>query len=660
MTPTYKTVELSPLTGLLDLRSLPHEVSAGSFRWIENMGVTAKGKRCRRPGFEKLFSEESPYNNQDLHDQLAGDRQPITLLFESRSTTGVSRLVAATQNRIYAINNGTGNWRILSDELGGQSEVTCTGRRWHVAQVEDVLVFTNGSDEPVYWVFDGPPTYANDQSVTTIDDLQELNVTSAQVVISWKGLMMLANVVADGVKVPHRIMWSDFRKPLSFLPDANSSLAGYHDLGYGEDILAAVPLANSLLLYTTHGIWEANVVGGDEVISFTQRYAEPLTGSGCLAFRNTIVSDGEHHYYLGRDGVYVYDFYSPKPQRLDWIHKASSVIFDNIANDTCANHTAGYNSNAKEVWFSWAKQGEGCPSRTLIINTEYQSCDMLERGFTAFTNYSPSGAVSLREWLLEQCICTFEELAANGEGESDKEGGYCVQPDDPVCDGQPQSIYTQELTNVDGVEVEDYTQEVADNDSLCARLGDLTLEDLCAAEQTAVECSANQRFIMASSDDFCIKQYGGIYAHEMCTDFSGCAVYELVGYDSILRSGPIDFKTPRGLKYVKQFTIDCEAVFQTIPTDLIARLGYSRVPTDPNQVECPIMWNNLPAKPIACASSKTEAQHEAVMTRPYKALQWPVFIGGHYIYWELKVSGIGGASCYSSINMDVSVKPATL
>lgn len=652
----FTTVELGPLSGSLDVRSLPHEVAVGNFRWSENITMAARNRPCRRPGYEKLFTEQSPFNNQDLHDQLEGDRQPITFLFESRSTTGVTRLLAGTQNRIYALDSSTGNWTVLSDLLGGTPVAVCTDRVWSAAQIDDIVVLTNGYDQPVYWTFDAPPTGIQNQAVASVADLTNIGVTRAQVVASWKGLMLLGNVTSDGVRVTNRIVWSDFKKPLSFVPQTGS-VAGTHDLGPGEDILAMLPLADSLLIYTLRGIWEAQVTGTDDVLSFRQRYSEPLAGAACLAYKRTLISTGDGHLYFGRDGLYAYNMYTSHPLRVDWIHRASSIIFDELEDSLCSLHVAGYNPQKREAWFSWARKGDTnrCPYRTLIVNVEYQFCDVVRRGFSAFANFSPTSSSSLRQFLVDNCVCTSSEIDASEQAPG-TEGGYCVVPSDVSGCGAPvSSIYSTGSTTFKGITTENIDAVSADGDSLCAKLGNLTVDQLCAEEQSTQACSAAQRFVMASTFDIALKQYGGIYGYEDCTNHAVCGVYALVGYDSILRSGPLDFKAPNAEKYINRFLVNYSAEFQTVPTNLVARVGFARQPSDPNTDDCAIMWRVLPTKALTCASSKTAAQHATANTRPYLAMEWPLFMGGRFVYWEIKISGLGGASCYSGINMNVSL-----
>ncbi len=684
----YKKVALRPLAGGLDVRSLPDLLPYGSFRWMENILATAQEKICRRPGFEKLLSEVDSYNNHDLHDQLiqagcsdedyqssnepaedfessseddedfencsqaTATRQPIYTLFEAVNDGGLSRLMAATQNRIYVLNNEIGNWKIIADIYGGTPQTNCTSIPWNMAQVENTVAMTNNVDKPLVWIYD-QPTETNGQSVNEIADLNELNITAARCTASWKGLLFFANLVSDGARVDSMIVWSDFRKPLSFIPAADVSLAGRHILGSGETILAMKPLGDSLLIYTTRGIWEAQVIGGDEILSFRQRYSEPFGSVGCLAYPNTLVSDGDSHYYFGKDGIYQFSLFNAKPIRVDWIHRASSVIFDELDPNSCSPQVGGYNAITKEIYFSWSRSGENCPYRTLVLNVDYKMSSIIERGFTAFVNYGPDDAASVRSFLVGNCICPATSLPLET-----REGGYCTEPEEQVCEAEPQSIYSSTpLVLYDGaLETEDYTQIEADEDSLCALLLINTFEELCRGETSADECNAEQKFVMALSDDFCLKQYGGIYAHEINTDRESCGTYELQGYDTIIRSGPIDFRAPEALKNVRRFIFDFIAAEQTVPSKVYLRMGASHNPSDPNYDACDILWRAIGSRNLDCPSSKSAARHISEGTRVGLGTEWATFIEGRYIYWELKISGTGGSACFSGVTLDVSVR----
>lgn len=69
----YGDIQISPLSGQFDLRSVSGSMPISDFRLVLNASMNEMGKRCRRNGWRK-YGAGSPrgFNNQDLHDQLGG------------------------------------------------------------------------------------------------------------------------------------------------------------------------------------------------------------------------------------------------------------------------------------------------------------------------------------------------------------------------------------------------------------------------------------------------------------------------------------------------------------------------------------------------------------------------------------------------------------
>lgn len=649
-----KAIQIKPLTGIMDTRSTPDEVPFGGYRYVQNWRVTHKNKLCRRNGFVRHLDRED-YNNQDLHDQLFGnDEQVISMLFQATSSSGQSKLIAGTQSRLYSLNNDSGNWVQLTDSMGGPHLLSaCSELRFHAAQIGDYVALTNGYDEPVYYIIDQPEF--DGSSVDTISELREVGITKAAVVVGWKGLLIFANVVSDGIRVEHRIIWSDFQRPLSFSPTADS-VSGYVDLGSGEAIVAIKPLGDVLLVYTNTGIWQGTVSGGDDVLSFTRRYSSGERNNRCLAYPNTLVSTGSDHYYMGVDGIYVYNMFLSEPSRPDWIHRASGSLYEGGFGAGCRSHVGGFNAQTKEVLFSWTNADEECPSQTIVLNTEYPFVDIMDHGFSTFVNYGADVVITLRTFLQENCICTEEELDELGQGYNN-EGGFCNPPVAPVCEDPPVSIYTTNPLTIGDVTTEDYTQVSADPDSLCAYLEGKTLEDLCGSSTGTVSCESGLQFLMVSTEDNCIKQFSPVFYREICTNKTGCGTYVANGYVSILRSGPLDFKVPDDPKRMYRFEVEAHFATQTVPSQFSLRVGHSARVADPNVEGCGVRWLPSVTKDIECLSAESA-------TNPNKAFEWPVYVQGNNLYFELSVvnsavtpANTGGDVCLSRAALDILQLP---
>lgn len=673
-----KTIPWAPFTGKLDTRSLPSEVRWGDWRWRQNVSVAGSGKPCRRQGFMRLLGELTPdaYQNADLHDQLlgqqsyyaelspkssdsdkvqsypppadqcstsvqvrSGDRQPVTMLFEAVSTNGVRRLLAATQNRIYCSRFRKENWKLVADVYGGDAETGLSERRWQAAQTNDAVIFTNNFDPPLAWFFDQPNFGCAMQAVQQIGSLDDIGLTRCGTVYSWKGITFFGDVVMDGDRVPHRVVWSGLNTPLAFTP-GNSSIAGFQDLAYGERILRFRELQDYLLIYTTRSIWQVSVIGGDAVFNFRQAYTQPETGEACLAFPNTLASTGDDHYYLGRDGIYSFNLFVPKPQRVEWMHLASLPIYDTIDLNFCEGHVACYHPPSKEYRVSWVEKTGDLPTRTMAFNVEYQNADLITHGFTAFCSHAPDLRPDIDIKVKEECWCSDADLAALAEflAPSVKEGEPCGDVAASTCSTTTSPAYTSKLIYVDGKAVEDVWDTNPDG-ALCSVLNAAGFDKECK------ECSVDAKLVMASASDYCLKQDGGVYYHDVCTVFTTCGTYRQDGYTTILRSGPMAFRSPSELKELKMLEVEFYAEAQTVPSDLQLRIGISATASDSNSggAGCGVQWTTLSSRKLKCP-----ATGDGTTTAPAQTVNWPMWFQGRHLYFELKVEGAGGAACFGA------------
>lgn len=659
----FKNVVITPPTGPMDTRSTPDQVQVNGYRHVLNAAVTQKHRLCRDTGFQRFLETD---NNADLHDQLFGNTpQPINMIYNAKSSAGISKLFVGTQNTIYALNSSTGNYRIISDQLGGDPVSGFPSTRWLGALNRDIVVLTNNQDKPVYHVIDA----ASDddlQAVKLIPDLETLNVSRVALVFEWNNLTFYANVVQDGVRFGNRILWSDFGKALSVIPKANVSLAGHFDLDATEIILNAKPIQDAMLIYTNQGIWEARVVGGTGVLSFGRRWRAKDSFKRTLAYRHTLVSTGDEHYYFGSDGVYKYDFYTPRPELVEWIHKGSSLIFDDIDSGRCEIHSGGYEGSKNRIVWSWAARGEALPTRCFSINVEFPFSCYHDYGVTAFQNVSFDENTSLRSFILERCICTtVAELNAAG-GDFVNEGGICAGEQDPVCtEPTPKSFYSNTPLEIDGITMENFLGE-ADADSLYMLLGDLRIADLCDAEESADACDAEEIFVFALSADLCLKQSAAVYYRELCTSKTGCGTYQRRGYRSRGLSGALGFSIPSDDKTANRFAVEAHPEDQTVPSKLVLRVGAASHAVDPltEAGKCAILWDTEEAKSLECLSPKSAAEMIAEGLRPDSELEWPIYIEGRYLYFEWTVINdevdppdTGGAVCFSRYTIDVMAKP---
>lgn len=668
--PNPKPTLDGPLTGTLDLRSQPDQLTAGTVRFRQNLQTTGQGKLRRGTGFEKFLNGPN-YNNSDFHDQLVGisgqPRSPVTLLFEAESTREVRSLIIASQSVVAQLDQHNGSYRILGSGFGGNATQSATAPRFKAARQGDFVLLTNNFDKVQFAVLEQPPDPSGNY-LSTLDDLETIGLSKAAVIWSWRNVVFLANVVMDGTRFGYRLLWSDFDHPTGFDPADVQSITGSKDLFTHETILAGAPAGNSFLIYTTHGIWEMVAVGGDQSFDFRRVYnGESKDGSdtvkAVLAYSNTLCNVHDEHMYVGHDGIYVFNQYYSAPSRPEWLHRASADLFNLLDTSVCEPHVAA--AFGDEVYFSIASAAAAnhCPDYTLRANRTYQVCDTVDHGFLTFCQFSPQDIPTIRDFIVENEICTLTGLAAQGYPYGNENLPRPLPSGDAPF--TPDSMYSSVRLaidvrladgTIDTVHVENYTQPNASSTSLCAVLNGVGINDICK------ECRSVPLFVAVSSVDWCLKQLGRVFYREMClnatavggTDINGYTAsigsYELDAITSLIRFAPIvgndELVKCQGLQ------LDYVPVAQNPASQVSLRVGVSAQPSDPN-TGIGMRWFQHSSKDLAYVSQKNQAQHEAAGTQPSQPLKWRFEREARMLYLELTINGIGGDSTFSRIAADI-------
>ncbi len=680
-----ETKWIRPVTGVLDNRSNPDLMIPGAVRMRQNFHTPDPNKLVRSGGWTKYGN-----GNSDLHDQLLvlqtyyaggpdservfpGDcegelqvrdtgRQPITMMFQATSSSGVRRLIVGTESRLYAGYEYGQNYKIIGDGYGqGTDDGTAPKIRFRAAQNGDYVLFTNDYDDILSWQFDAPTLGCALQAVHPIPDLLTFQIRKAKAVWSWQGVSFIANVEVGGVRYLNRIYWSDKDDPLSWDPGKLDSIAGFQDLDPGEEIVDGIELGQYFLIFTNKRIWIMGLVGQvDQPFSFDKKYTPTKTGEACLFYRNTLCSIGDEVVYAGRDGMYRFSVFSQAPERLDWIHAGTAVIFNDISNTWCESHCAAFNASDKSIYFSWTPKlsTTGLNDRTFVIDTAQRTCHTIDHGFTAFCNSEHNVRKTVYDFLISNCICTPSELGQDGQGLA------------IVKQGLPQNIptncpalgplYTTVEVTIDGATVEDWTQAQPSANSVCALIEEMDCDP----------CPQGSVFAGACSVDWCIKEFDQeTFSRERCTNTtavgenarrgytSSIGTYVLDGYDSILRSGAETFDQRSFEKEFTEFLLDILPEIQTTPSPLYVRVGVSARPVDPNNDGvCPLLWEVQEVKYLDCGDSDVSVLEDNNQRPTSGPMKWPLYRRGQCLYWEIKISGTGGACQISAIGQTVGLR----
>lgn len=595
-----------------------------------------------------------------------GCREAITLLKEFASDETSRKLIAATQTRIYQLNERTGNWRIIADGLGGLSSADtydctvkaicdCGQRRFRAAQLGNYMLFTNNFDPVLAYLFDQTASGCEMWSAQPVEDLVALEIDRAVAITSWKGFMFIGNITSDGQAFPDRVMWSDFNNALSWIP-LSSNEAGAQDIGFSQKILAMEPLGDFLYIYTDTSVVQVTLV---DKAAGRFRFREMYKGAAALRYPNTLVNTGDAHIYFGNDGIYSLTLFDTQPQRLEWIHRASGAVFKGVGagyvadfdyldafgpinKSECNQAVGGYDDTEKCVWYSWPTDDAQCPNMSLVLNLRYGSASLVDHGFTAFSNYRADTRPNIRDWLKEQKICQPSQLPAVL-----KEGTPYPGAEVPFVN--PPLYLFNPTENLD---------LPMHQDSWCARLGDLHIQDICET------CDAGTVFVMASATDYSLKQFtpdlyyrerfspGGTCSDAIWATAQDGAVYCSDGYSSMMQSDMNTFGISAE-KLISRVLIDYEAEVQSTPNRLAVQIAYGAQP------KC-TTWKDIGHRDLRCLTEETAARHEADNTRPDLAAKYPTWYRGRYIGYRFYVDAVeggtkvtGGGSCFNRVELRI-------
>lgn len=581
------------------------------------------------------ISEEGCY--PEMYYLQSVCREAITALFAVNSVGGRRRLIAATRSRIYVNDDRNGNWRIIADGLGGgcakEDDCTCSSKRFRIAALGNTVLFTNGVDPVLAWEFDSKPEGCFFWSADYVAQLRQLSIDSAEVVQSWNGFAFVGNVSEGGDKFASRFYWSDYNAPLSWIP-GGESLAGYHDFGNGEKILAMEPIGGRLRIFTDKAIYDCILVRDPEQVFSIQ---EIYRGPNVLRYAFALVNTGDTLVWMGESSLYIMAEYDRTPQRIEWIHQAAGVIyqgiraewvqnfdglppFGSVNKNQCNQAVGGWDSMRQAIWFSWPTDNNVCPNMSLVLWPRYAKASIVDHGFTAFVNHRPDFRMSIRDFLWTRGFCEALDLLLDKEGIPYTYGG---------------GEYFQYLYN--RYESTAYPMDPA---SAIASLCGVCLYDICES------CDVDVRFLMASAADKTIKEFTPnqcvreMLDSEVTFPFpnTSAATYTDVGYYSMMQGDPYDYNTPVE-KLIVTANLNYVAAIQTTPNSLYYQVSYGMQP------ECQ-SWADSDAVPLECLDPPDF--EEDTNARPGEIPRFAFYNAGSYLGWRFYTFGTGGAFCTTS------------
>ncbi len=575
-----KTYEWPEMATWFDSRSPVDRVPWGRWRYLLNMRSDPQRGWGRRSGFKRFGASLRRPDGADLRGSLA----PITTLYTHVSPQGFRRLYAAT-DEIVVSQGFDGHWTTR--------EVLAAGNRAMFASLDDVVVVVNGSDYVKYQVVDGP-------TFDAIPELTDIGVSTARGVVEWKGSLFLWDVTMDGVRKTNRLLWSDHRLPLSWVP-ATDSIAGFQDLAPGETILAAVPLVDALFLLTTNSIWRITATGDENAYGFQQVYYHK-DGEACLRGRHAYAVVRDYVFYLSHDSIYAFSAFNPAPERPEWLYQSCLDLVKSNA-DLCDSVSAVYHPITEEVWFSYPSEGEDTPNKTLCFNPRLQSSDIQDHGWWCLLSTQIDTREAYYEWLIRVAGCSKASLSA-------------LWPTDSFPDAAGFS---------------------ADFDEVC--------EDF----PTCPTCESSPILLGVSTSDNCLKENDPeVFYREF---WQGGSTYAQSGYSSRAVTGAMNFGTA-DWKRVTNIEASTISIAEASPKSLNLAITVASVPSDVlDLASCFSRTFTLYSKPLGCKAS--------VSTHlPNDHMNWSCLVENRFLQFDLTLPlTTGGAFWISRFAITIERSP---
>lgn len=122
---------------------------------------------------------------------------------------------------------------------------------------------------------------------------------SSTIIRSYGPYAVILGTKEDGFNIGQRVRWSDIGNPKEWWGETS----GFVDLvDTPDDIVAAEPLGNSLVIYKRQSIHMLDFLGG--VATF--RISPITTGVGAVSPK-AVVNMGDHHIFMSRENVYMFN-----------------------------------------------------------------------------------------------------------------------------------------------------------------------------------------------------------------------------------------------------------------------------------------------------------------------------------------------------------------
>jgi hypothetical protein len=311
------------------------------------------------------FNTDGVSRGQDL-GQVFGTLSAVPEFIFNVPAPSANFWLYASLTKVYAYDGTTST--DITRTAGNYTVGAGLGRNWQGTLLGNVPVLNNQADAPQYWT-----------GLSTASKLADLDGwpsgLRAKIIRAAGPYLIAFNLIDGSAGLQKTIQWSSFADPGTIPaswdyndPTVDAGRAQLTDAKGGE-ILEAVLLGNSVVVYTSGSTHVLKYVGGTAIFSPNLL----LTESGILASRcATNYNKGTAQFVVTSDDIIIHTGTQTAQSIVE--DKVRKKIFSELDTQNFANSFAVENTAKKEVWFCYPTKGNTYPDIAFIWNYKNNTC----------------------------------------------------------------------------------------------------------------------------------------------------------------------------------------------------------------------------------------------------------------------------------------------
>lgn len=231
-----------------------------------------------------------------------------------------------------------------------------------------VITFFPGTEWSVVINGVDPPHFYNSSLIAKIPNLPASGNLVAKTGSIFKDHLILINTIAGGTNEPSKVYWSDTGDPTNW----STGNAGFQELFTTRDeLIAAKPLGDNLIIYGTRTITKMEFVGDDILLfNFKQMLHGVSVGSegiGAASPNSVFIGDG-FHLVAGHDSIYIYKGGFSVEKISEKIFKGFFDVTGEIARDKLSKNFLVFMDERDELFYFYTRSGDTFPAAALVFN----------------------------------------------------------------------------------------------------------------------------------------------------------------------------------------------------------------------------------------------------------------------------------------------------